>query len=136
MADLNHISPAFDHRQERAEQVEFLLMRMELLRPRDRVLLEAYLKGNVSIRQLSWLCGLSEQTVARQVGNLTSRLLGGDYITIMRYRGRFTGTELNVAYDKYLLGMGYRRIAVKRGISPARARALVKYLRHFISGHL
>ena len=125
---LAELSSEHDHRQQRAEQFELLVLRLELLEPPDRRELELYLQHGVSFRQLSALCGASERTMARRLKRLIGRLLGGEYITFVRNRQQFSPRQLDVAYDRYLLGLSYRAIAAKRCIGVGCVRGAVKRL--------
>ncbi|MCK4628064.1 MAG: hypothetical protein KAT56_03615 [Sedimentisphaerales bacterium] len=116
-----------------AEQIELLQWRMELLEPRDRVLLEAYYRGNLSLRKLGWLCGLSEYAVAQRIEKMSRRLLKKDYITILRYKKGIDSRQRKVAYDHFLLGLGYRTIAAKRNLSYHTTRKTVKSLKQWLS---
>jgi len=116
-----------------AEQIELLQWRMELLEPRDRVLLEAYYRGNLSLRKLGWLCGLSECTVSQRIEKISLRLLKKDYITILRYKKGIDSQHRKVAYDHFLLGLGYRTIADKHKLSCHTVRKTVKSLKQWLS---
>lgn len=116
-----------------AEQIESLQWRMELLEPRDRVLLEAYYRGNLSLRKLGWLCGLSECAVAQRIEKMSLRLLKKDYITILRYKKGIDSRQRKVAYDHFLLGLGYRTIAARHKLSYHIVRKTVKSLKQWLS---
>ena len=116
-----------------AEQIESLQWRMELLTPRDRVLLEAYYRGNLSLRKLGWLCGLSECTVAQRIEKMSLRLLNKDYITIFRYKKRINPKQRKVAYDHFLLGLGDRTIAARHKLSYHTVRKTIKSLKQWLS---
>jgi hypothetical protein len=129
MLDLNNMSVEVDRRQEWAGQVDVLLMRLELLELRDRVLVEAYIKHNVPVRLLALLSGRRRESVARQMKRLIGRVLAEEYITIVRNKDMFSRKELDVAYDCFLLGLGYRAIAVKRKLNMAATRKIIRTLR-------
>jgi len=116
-----------------AEQVELLQWRMELLAPRDRVLLEAYYRGNLSLRKLGWLCGLSECAVAQRIEKMSLRLLKKDYITILRYKKGINPKQRRVAYDHFLLGLGYQTIADRHKLSYHIVRKTIKSLKQWLS---
>ena len=106
-----------DYRGLRSNQVELLQMRLELLETQDRLLLETYFNSNLSFSQIGQLAGIKKRALARRIGLLTGGLLGDEYINIVRHKSEFNHRELIAAYDHYLLGMGYRRIARKRKMS-------------------
>jgi len=116
-----------------AEQIELLQWRMELLAPRDRVLLEAYYRGNLSLRKLGWLCGLSECAVAQRIEKISRRLLKKDYITILRYKKGINSQQRKVAYDHFLLGLGYRTIAGRHKLSYHIVRKTIKSLKQWLT---
>ena len=116
-----------------AEQIELLHWRMELLEPRDRVLLEAYYSGNLSLRKLGWLCGLSECAVAQRIEKMSRRLLKKDYITILRYKRGINSQQRKVAYDHFLLGLGYQTIADRHKLSYHSVRKTIKSLKRWLT---
>lgn len=120
--NINNLSVQDDRRSERAEQVELLRLRLGLLEEPERVLAEFYLGGEVTCVQLARLSGQSVRRMRRRVKGLIRRLGRDDYIFFLRQPRRFDQRQLEVAYDHYLLGMGYRRIAEKRRLSPAWTR--------------
>jgi len=126
---LENISEAMDQRAIRVGQMELLRLRLELLEGQERLLVEAYICHRFSFRQLAHLQGTRESKVARQIKGLIQRLLGKEYISIIRSRERFSGEELKVAYDYYLLRLGYRTIAQKRAISEYRVRKVIGRLK-------
>jgi len=134
MLDLNNMSVEVDRRQEWAGEVDVLLMRLELLEPRDRVLIEAYIRHNVPVRLLALLSGRRRESVARQMKRLIGRVLAEEYITIVRHTDLFSRKELNVAYDCFLLGLGYRAIAVKRKLNKSATRKIIRTLRRAEEG--
>ena len=135
MINLDNISQDIDRRQYASEDVDYLLLRMELLEPSDRMLLEMHIKHDISFRNLSILSGLREITVARRVQNIRARLLGKEFISIYRNKEKFDKKELMVAYDYYLLGLGYRAIASKRRISKFAVRKMIRKLKEWLENH-
>jgi transposase-like protein len=114
---VDDFSVEVDYRGLRSGQVELLQIRLELLETQDRLLLETYFNSNLSFSQIGQLAGINKRSLARRIRLLTGGLLGDEYITIIRHKSGFTHRELIAAYDHYLLGMGYRRIARKRKMS-------------------
>ena len=104
-------------------------MSLELLELRDRVLVEAYIRHNVPVRLLALLSGRRRESVARQMKRLIGRVLAEEYITIVRNKDLFSRKELDVAYDYFLLGLGYRAIAVKRKLNKSATRKIIRTLR-------
>lgn len=100
-----------------SKYIDVLIARLELLRKSEKALLEAYLQDDVSLRNLAELTKTPVSTISRQIRQLSQRLLHGDYIYVIRNRSRFNEHELKIAYDHYILGQGYRRIARSRRLS-------------------
>ena len=115
-----------DCRCKEVADIDFLLLRMEMLEPGDRVAMEMHFCHNVSFSQIAKLSGVSVGTVSRRIGKMTERLLADDYITILRNRSDYSRCELDVAYDHFLLGMGYRTIAVKRRLGTSVVRRIIR----------
>jgi hypothetical protein len=125
---LENMAERSDCRRKEVANIDFLLLRMEMLEPADRVELEMHFCNNASFSQIAQLSGASVNTVSKHIQKLAKRLLGNEYITIIRNRGDFSRQELNVAYDHFLLGMGYRTIAAKRKIGTAVVRRIIRQL--------
>ena len=130
------LSEGADIRHRRRAEVEVLVSRMGLLKAPDRSLLEMQVKHACTYRQLSRLSGLSEEQVSRRNKGLIRRLIGPEYITIYRNKECFDETRMDVAYDRFLLGLGYRKIAAKRGLEEYKVRRILCELRAFLQDRL
>ena len=111
-------------------------MRLTLLEKNDRYLVELYVHKGLSFHELSQLSGLDERTVARQVKLLSKRLLSDNYLTIYRHKSNFTSTELAIAYDRFLLGLGCRRIAKRHKLPDRSTFKIVKKLQVWLDHKL
>ena len=111
-----------------AYRVECLQLRLGLLEPDDRILLEMHLNHQVRFKQLEILTGISARKLARRAKSLADRLAGETYISFVRQRDRFSEADLQVAYDHYILGLGYRQIAGKRRLATSQVRIILKHL--------
>ena len=133
MVDLVEKLAAGDDRLwQRREEVDRVLGRLDLLEGEERVLLEMRYRHGVTFVQLALLTGQSRMTITARIMGLTQRLMGREYIAISGHSDQFSGEEVQVAYDHYLLGLGYRRIAAKRDLRPFRVRRIVERLREWI----
>ena len=129
MTDITIKLPAqCDRRKVRLAERELLTMRLQLLERNDRAMLDLFLNHDVSLAGLSRLNHLDPRVIARHIDRLIERLLDENYITIIRNRKLFTAADLAVAYDRYLLGLGYRRIAAKRSLGQFTVRQTLKKL--------
>ncbi|MBN2377901.1 MAG: hypothetical protein JXD22_16000 [Sedimentisphaerales bacterium] len=113
-------------------QVDKLLLRMDLLEQEDRLLLDLYMNHQVKASKLAQLSGMSRGTVYRRINRMIERLLGEEFITIYRCKKQFGQEQMAVAYDRFLLGMGVRRISEKRGIGRRRVRRIVEEMEDFL----
>ena len=129
---ISNLSVDADIRHRRRDEVDVLISRMGLLKAEDRVLLEMQVKHACTYRQLSRLSGLSEDQVTRRIKALIRRLTGHEYITIYRHKECFSETQMLVAYDRYLLGLGYRKIAGKHGLGEHPVRRILSELKAFL----
>ncbi|MBN1765496.1 MAG: hypothetical protein JW860_09590 [Sedimentisphaerales bacterium] len=123
-----------DNRLERAWEFEKILMRLDLLEPDDRVMVELFLRYEVPITKLSKMLGDDKVKIHRRIRRIIQRLQAPEYIRILRKKDFFARVQLDVAYDHFLLGMGYRPISIKRGISYTQARYIVSNLRQWLKG--
>ena len=130
---LASVSDEYVCRPDEAKRLDLIRLRLDWLAPADRVMLEMYVNQNVSFTQLAHLNGSSVNWVRRRIQRLGDRLLSDEYGRIQRKRDLFTAVQLRVAYDKFLLGLGYRVIAGRRGLGPAVARRLSHQLSEWVA---
>ena len=78
---------------------------------------------------MSLLTGKTQSSVARVVNRLAGRLLSDDYITVVRYKDSFTPKELAIAYDRFVLGLSVRSIALRRKLNKYQVYKTINYLR-------
>ncbi|MBN1846901.1 MAG: hypothetical protein JW810_14540, partial [Sedimentisphaerales bacterium] len=72
--------------------------------------------------------------ISRQIRRLIRRLTGGAYLRIWQNRRLFNAATLCVAYDRFLLGLSYRRIEQKRGLSRRQVQTIVRRLQGWLDG--
>jgi|GEM_PF-3198873 len=126
MFDIETISSEIDKRSDLIQQIDSLSGRLYLLKDKDRILLELRYNHGLNWRQLGQLSGKSDKAIARWIRKITHRLVYGDYIRIIRGRTCFAQFELEIAYDHFLLGLGYRTIAKRQQLNPGRVRGVIR----------
>ena len=124
-----------DRRSRRRAEIDLLLMRLEHLVGMERIVMEMRFRQGLTFRQLELLTGQPRRTIAGRVKRLAQQLMAGDYISIVGQGDRFSEEELRVAYDHYLLGLGYRRIAAKREMATRRVRVILARLERWKTHH-
>jgi len=134
--NLDNLSTEIDYRTLRVRQVDLLQQRMELLKKTDRLFLDLYLNHNLCFHRIAQLAHLPDRCVAKRITRLMQRLLSEEYISIIRNKNLFKRSELEVAYDRYLLGMGYRRIAIKRNLGLRTTQRILDQLHLWLSKNL
>ena len=106
--------------------LEILYNRIDWLRTKHRRLLYLYYSQGLSFRQLADLINQNPRTLSRHIRKLAKNLVQSPYKTTKRHPSEFTQTEKNIAYDHYLLGLGYRTIATRYNITKHQARTTLK----------
>jgi len=96
------------------DRLDLLHCRLDMLNGKDKVLMTMYLKNGNSFRQMAFLSGISETSIARRIHKLTERLIDSEYITCLRNRNKFTAHQLAIANDYYMRGLSMKKIAAKR----------------------
>lgn len=129
---INHISYGSDHRPAEISGLEKLQLRLDLLDGFERTLLELHINHSASYHRLSEITGKSQKYIARKLRSLIRRLQSEEYITILRHRGLFGPKILEIAYDRYLLGMSARSIAKKRNISRFKVGKKIRILKEWL----
>jgi predicted DNA-binding protein YlxM (UPF0122 family) len=102
---------------ESRDRVNLIRQRLSILSGEDKVLMTMYWENGNSLRQISKLAGVSRATIARRISKLTERLVEGQFIDCLRYRNKFTHSEMTIAKDYFLLSLSMKKIADKRHLS-------------------
>jgi hypothetical protein len=119
----------FESRIEHRNRVELLRSRVCHLRGRDRLWMTMYLQNGNNINQMARMCGKSPSTIYRRICKLTRLLIESEYITCLRFRDRFSKTEMLFAREYFLEGISYRDIAKKHCISAYKVHKMVMGIR-------
>ena len=114
-------------------RIEVLRSRVDLLAGRDKILMTMYLENGNSFRQMAWLTGVNEASIARRIHKITKRLIDGEYITCLRSRDKFSREELDIAKDYFLLGLSIKKIAIKRDLTYYTGRQTVKKIQRLVT---
>ncbi len=133
MAELANLSKEDDYRGQKRAECDVLYTRLTMLEPADRIIVEMHLLHGVSFKELGLLTGESPEVLSKRVDHCVRSLLGGRYIVVLRNRKCYSQDELAVAYDLFLMGMGYRAISKKRGIGPGVCRGIIKRLKERVN---
>ena len=120
-------------KKEYLDRIDLLRSRASMLTGKDKLLMTMYLRNGNSFRQMAWLAGVNEVSIARRIHKVTKRLIDGEYITCLRNRDKFTRTEMAVAKDYFLLALSQRKIAVKRNCTVYRIRKILKRIQQLVT---
>jgi len=112
--------------------LSLLLTRLELLAEPERTWLEMYWFKNCSARDLALMQGVSTNAMRIRIKLLTQRVLGRAYIRFVRGEKHFSQMQMAMAYDIYILGIGYRTIARKHGLSQWSVRKTLRQFRRWL----
>ena len=115
------------------DRIDLLRSRVSLLAGKDKVLMTMYLENGNSFRQMARLVGVNEASIARRIHKVTKRLIDGEYITCLRNRNKFTGIELDIAKDYFLLGLSMKKIAKKRNSTYYHVRETLKKIQRLVT---
>lgn len=120
-------------RQEQRERMELLRSRIELLKGREKALMQMYVENGISCRQLAQLSGVNEANIARRIEKLTRRLLDGEYIRCLRNREKFTRQEMAIARSYFVQGLSRRKIAFRLGVGVYRVRKSLRKIHRILN---
>jgi predicted DNA-binding protein YlxM (UPF0122 family) len=104
-----------------------------MLSGEEKVLMTMYWENGNSLRQISKLAGVSRATVARRINKLTERLMEGKYMDCLRYRNKFTYSEMTIAKDYFLLDISMKKIAERRHLSFYHVRKSLEKIKQFLA---
>ncbi len=129
----NNISQnSLQARNEIRDRIDLLRSRVNLLTGRDRLLMIMYLDNANTFRQMARLAGVNEANIARRIHKIIKRLIDGEYITCLRNRQMFNGTEMLIAKQYFLLGWSIRKIAGEQSLSYYGVRKSLKKIQHLV----
>lgn len=114
------------------DRIDLLRSRAGLLTGKDKLLMTMYLENGNSFRQMARLTGVNEASIARRIHKVIKRLIDGEYITCLRNRNKFTGTEMGIAKDYFLLGLSMKKIAKKHDSTYYRVRETLKKIQRLV----
>jgi len=110
------------------ERMDLLRMRSGLLRVQERAMLEMVFRGGYRPTHIARAMGLHPSNVSRRITKIVRRLAGGEYLSCLRQRERFSEPELAMAREYYLRGRSLNAIAAKLGLSRYGVRRLLASL--------
>jgi len=99
------------------DRIDLLRSRIGLLVGRDKLLLTMHLENGNSFRQMARLAGVNEASIGRRIRKIMRRLTEGEYITCLRNREKFSGEEMAIAKDYFLLRMSINKVATKQKLT-------------------
>ena len=76
--------------------------------------------------------GVSANTIRLRIKRLTQRVMGQSYICFVRQERRFSSGQMALAYDRYILGLGYRAMARKHGLGEWSVRRQIHKLQRWL----
>ena len=117
------------------DRIDMIRSRAELLKGRDRALIEMYLDKQGTFSQMARLAGVNEANVARRIHKLIRRLLDGQYITCLHYRDKFTEEQIEMARDYFVDGLSMREIADRHEITYYSVRRTMKQIQRLTAVH-
>ena len=119
-----------------ANSADLLRTRAEMLKGKDKALIQMYLANGSSFGEMARLAGVSESTIARRVRRLTRRLLGSEYIMCLRRRRCLSRLEQAVAKDYFLKGRSQKEIARKREFTVYQVRKALRRLQALVDSEV
>ncbi|MHC4086457.1 MAG: sigma-70 RNA polymerase sigma factor region 4 domain-containing protein [Planctomycetota bacterium] len=118
---------------ESRDRIDLIRQRLSLLSGEDKLLMTMYWENGNSLQQISKLAGLNRRSIARRIHKITERLIEGQFIDCMRYRNKFTHSEMTIAKDYFLLGFSMKKIAETRHLSFYNVRKSLEKIRKFLA---
>ena len=132
---VNTSTSTFKSRIEHRNRVELLRSRVYLLRGRDRLLMTMYLEHGNTMNQMARMSGKNPSTIYRRIRRLVKVLLDGEYIKCLRFRDRFSKTEMVFAREFFLEGISYREISRRHCCSVYKVSKIIMNIREVLEGN-
>ncbi len=109
----------------RLDLAELMRLKGHLLAPEERTLLEAYLKGSNSVRQIARLAGMKPSSAWRRVHRLIRRLHASAHLVCLERSRGLTVDELAIVKDYVVRGLSMYAISRNRKLSYYRVRNVI-----------
>ena len=109
----------------RLDLAELVRLKGHLLAPDERTLLEAYLKGSNSLRQIARLAGVKPSSVWRRVRRLVKRLYASANLVCLEQSRGLSVEELAIVKDHVVRGLSMYAISRSRRLSYYRVRNVI-----------
>jgi hypothetical protein len=109
----------------RLDLADLVHLKGHLLAPDERSLLEAYLKGSNSLRQIARLTGVKPSSAWRRVRRLAKRLHASANLTCLEKSRGLTVDELAIVKDHAIRGLTIGDISRSRNLSYYRVRNII-----------
>jgi hypothetical protein len=107
---------------------------LEMLLPRDRLLLELGATGDRSIREVSRMVGASPGLMSRRLRSVWKRLHDPLVAHLVEKACPLSAEMRQVGVERHLLGMPPGEIAEKHGMTPAEVRGMLAFLKGYARG--
>lgn len=108
------------------EYLEVIRRRLSLLSGTDKVVMQMYIHGGISCKQIAELCGLTQTSVARRVRRLAGRLIDQRYVMCLRNRDKLSPRDLRIARDYLVRGWSMARIRREYRLSSYRVHKSIR----------
>jgi hypothetical protein len=111
--------------QAKMDLAELVRLRANLLAPDERTLLEAYLKGSNSVRQIARLSGMKPSSAWRKVRRIIKRLVASAELFCLEGPCGLSVDELAIAKDHLVRGLSLWDISRARKLTYYRTRNII-----------
>jgi len=115
------------------DRIDLIRQRLSMLSGEEKLLMTMYWENGNSLRQISRLAGLNRKSIARRINKLTKRLMEGQFIDCLRYRNKFTHSEMTIAKDYFLLDISIKKIAEKHHLSFYHVRKTIEKIQQLLA---
>jgi hypothetical protein len=108
--------------------------RINLLEPKDRLLVEMVLSGAVSRRRAGALLNMPTGTVSRRVQRICARLHDPIVRELMDPHCNLAADHRQIGVEHFLGGLTTHQLARKHDMNPADVRGMIEYVRGWHRG--
>ncbi len=112
-----------------------LRKRIDLLKPRDRLLIELDLAGTNNRKRIAALLGMTPSTVTRRLQRIRRRLSDPMVVRLIDSHCLLDGELRQMAVEHFLADLSVAEIAAKHGLAPAAVRRKIAAVSWWARGH-
>ena len=115
---------------------EEMLRRAQWLGEKDRLIVQLWVKGNLTLREMSSVVELPAGSISRRLARIRERMQDRCVTALLETRGGLPEEMREVALEYFLTGMKAREIADRHRMPVRRVRKMIEFVKGWQNGRV